>query len=127
MADMGAGAHLLFDRFRKPHRGNVPVGLDISDLGHGARLITGNQKLPGWDERVAAHKPVIDKPLDLASPSQSDQSASGRYSGKKPEQVTPAESNGLKQKSPASAHLTNFRRAGFPGMIVPLLFIRHLF
>ena len=37
-------------------------------LGHGARLITGNQKLPGWDEQVAAHKPVTEKPLDLASP-----------------------------------------------------------
>ena len=43
-------------------------------LGHGARLITGNQKLPGWDEQVAAHKPVMEKPLDLASPSQSDPS-----------------------------------------------------
>ncbi len=44
-------------------------------LGHGARLITGNQKLPGWDERLAAHKPVTEKPLDLASPPQSDSSA----------------------------------------------------
>jgi NADH dehydrogenase len=45
-------------------------------LGHGARLITGNQKLPGWDERVAVHKPVTEKPLDLASPPHSDPSAS---------------------------------------------------
>lgn len=44
-------------------------------LGHGARLITGNQKLPGWDERVAVHKPVTEKPLDLASPPHSDPSA----------------------------------------------------
>lgn len=44
-------------------------------LGHGARLITGNQKLPGWDEQVAAHKTVTEKPLDLASPQQSDPSA----------------------------------------------------
>jgi NADH dehydrogenase len=43
-------------------------------LGHGARLITGNQKLPGWDEQVAVHKPVTEKPLDLASPPQSDPS-----------------------------------------------------
>ncbi len=43
-------------------------------LGHGARLITGNQKLPGWDEQAAAHKPMTAKPLDLASPSQSDPS-----------------------------------------------------
>jgi NADH dehydrogenase len=39
-------------------------------LGHGARLITGNQKLPGWDEQVAAHKPALEGPLDLASPPQ---------------------------------------------------------
>jgi NADH dehydrogenase len=58
-------------------------------LGHGARLITGNQNLPGWDERVAAHKPVTDKPLDLASPSQSDQSAPAGTAESKPEQVTP--------------------------------------
>jgi NADH dehydrogenase len=44
-------------------------------LGHGARLITGNQNLPGWDEQVAVHKPVTEKPLDLASPPQSDPSA----------------------------------------------------
>jgi NADH dehydrogenase len=37
-------------------------------LGHGARLITGSQKLPGWDEQMAARKPVTEKPLDLASP-----------------------------------------------------------
>jgi NADH dehydrogenase len=43
-------------------------------LGHGARLITGNQKLPGWDEQMAAHRPVTEKPLDLASPPQSDPS-----------------------------------------------------
>ena len=41
-------------------------------LGHGARLITGNQKLPGWDEQVAAHSPVLNGPLDLASPPQSN-------------------------------------------------------
>jgi NADH dehydrogenase len=40
-------------------------------LGHGARLITGNQKLPGWEEQVAAHKPALEGPLDLASPPQS--------------------------------------------------------
>lgn len=41
-------------------------------LGHGARLITGNQRLPGWEEQVAAHAPAIQGPLDLASPPQSD-------------------------------------------------------
>jgi NADH:ubiquinone reductase (H+-translocating) len=58
-------------------------------LGHGARLITGNQKLPGWDERVAAHRPVTDKPLDLASPAHSDQSAPAGTAESKPEQVAP--------------------------------------
>ena len=41
-------------------------------MGHGARLITGNQKLPGWDEQVAAHQPALEGPLDLTSPPQNN-------------------------------------------------------
>jgi NADH dehydrogenase len=41
-------------------------------LGHGAGLIMGNQKLPGWDELVPNRAPSNQPPLDLASPSQSD-------------------------------------------------------
>ncbi|HEY3988938.1 MAG TPA: NAD(P)/FAD-dependent oxidoreductase [Acidobacteriaceae bacterium] len=41
-------------------------------LGHGARLITGSQKLPGWDEQQAAHRPVLEGPIDLASPANLD-------------------------------------------------------
>ena len=46
-------------------------------LGHGARLITGNQKLPGWDEQMAARHPVTEKPLDLASPDNADSGSAG--------------------------------------------------
>ena len=46
-------------------------------LGHGARLITGSQKLPGWDEQIAEHKPVTEGPLDLASPANIDPGATG--------------------------------------------------
>ncbi len=38
-------------------------------LGHGARLITGSQFLPGWGEHSEAREPLTRKPLDLASPS----------------------------------------------------------
>ncbi len=58
-------------------------------LGHGARLITGNQKLPGWDEHMAAHPPLTDKPLDLASPPQSDSAAPASTADSKPKQATP--------------------------------------
>lgn len=36
--------------------------------GHGARLIMGNQKLPGWDALVPERPAATDHPLDLASP-----------------------------------------------------------
>lgn len=62
-------------------------------LGHGARLITGSQKLPGWDERMAANKPATEKPLDLTSPDTSDPGstdASGVHNqdSKVPQKVT---------------------------------------
>ncbi len=38
-------------------------------LSHGARLVTGSQFLPGWDEHAAAREPQRDEALDLASPS----------------------------------------------------------
>jgi NADH:ubiquinone reductase (H+-translocating) len=41
-------------------------------LGHGARLIMGNQKLPGWHTLVPDRAPVQQGPLDLASPAQLD-------------------------------------------------------
>lgn len=46
-------------------------------MGHGARLITGSQKLSGWDEQIAAHRPVSDTPLDLASPNNLDPPSTG--------------------------------------------------
>ncbi|MDF2435190.1 MAG: hypothetical protein JWP44_4821 [Mucilaginibacter sp.] len=36
--------------------------------GHGAGLIMGNQKLPGWDELAPHRQATDDRPLDLASP-----------------------------------------------------------
>ena len=39
---------------------------------HGARLIMGNQRLPGWNALVPARKPVRVGPLDLASPADHD-------------------------------------------------------
>lgn len=41
-------------------------------LGHGTRLIMGNQKLPGWDALVPDRVPVLQGPLDLASPADID-------------------------------------------------------
>ena len=41
-------------------------------LGHGARLIMGNQKLPGWNAMVPDRTPVPQGPLDLASPTHVD-------------------------------------------------------
>jgi NADH:ubiquinone reductase (H+-translocating) len=41
-------------------------------LGHGARLITGNQRLPGWRQAVPGRTPVDVGPLDLASPAHFD-------------------------------------------------------
>jgi NADH dehydrogenase len=41
-------------------------------LGHGARLIMGNQKLPGWHALVPDRMPVQQGPLDLASPAHHD-------------------------------------------------------
>ena len=41
-------------------------------LGHGARLITGSQTLPGWTEKVTERTPLKEGPLDLASPAQAD-------------------------------------------------------
>src|ERR1700744_3227149 len=41
-------------------------------LGHGTRLIMGNQKLPGWDALVPDRVPVLEGPLDLASPADVD-------------------------------------------------------
>jgi NADH dehydrogenase len=40
--------------------------------GHGARLIMGNQSLPGWDRLVPERPTASDRPLDLASPAVSD-------------------------------------------------------
>ncbi|MDQ1693061.1 MAG: hypothetical protein QOH85_596 [Acidobacteriaceae bacterium] len=40
--------------------------------GHGARLIMGNQSLPGWDRLVPERPMASDRPLDLASPAVSD-------------------------------------------------------
>jgi NADH dehydrogenase len=63
-------------------------------LGHGARLITGSQYLPGWDERIATHKPVTEKPLDLESPDIRGPGASG------PSQLESSESK-VQQKATA--------------------------
>lgn len=41
-------------------------------LGHGARLIMGNQKLPGWHALVPDRSPFQQGPLDLASPAHHD-------------------------------------------------------
>jgi NADH:ubiquinone reductase (H+-translocating) len=41
-------------------------------LGHGARLIMGNQKLPGWHALVPNRPPLQQGPLDLASPAHHD-------------------------------------------------------
>jgi NADH dehydrogenase len=41
-------------------------------LGHGARLIMGNQRLPGWSEQIPGQTPVKQGPLDLASPGHFD-------------------------------------------------------
>jgi NADH dehydrogenase len=41
-------------------------------LGHGARLIMGNQRLPGWHALVPDRAPVQQGPLDLASPAHFD-------------------------------------------------------
>jgi NADH:quinone reductase (non-electrogenic) len=41
-------------------------------LGHGARLIMGNQRLPGWTALVPHRTPVQHGPLDLASPAHHD-------------------------------------------------------
>ncbi len=43
--------------------------------GHGARLITGNQKLPGWEVLVPERQSAQEKPLDLASPIMVDPTA----------------------------------------------------
>lgn len=41
-------------------------------LGHGARLIMGNQRLPGWNALVPGRTPDPRGPLDLASPAHFD-------------------------------------------------------
>jgi len=41
-------------------------------LGHGARLIMGNQRLPGWNALVPGRTPDQQGPLDLASPAHFD-------------------------------------------------------
>jgi NADH dehydrogenase len=41
-------------------------------LAHGARLIMGNQRLPGWNVLVPHRAPVQTGPLDLASPAHHD-------------------------------------------------------
>lgn len=41
-------------------------------LGHGARLIMGNQRLPGWNALVPGRTPDVRGPLDLASPAHFD-------------------------------------------------------
>jgi NADH dehydrogenase len=41
-------------------------------LGHGARLIMGNQRLPGWDVLAPGRTPDQRGPLDLASPAHFD-------------------------------------------------------
>lgn len=42
-------------------------------LGHGARLITGSQRLPGWADAIAGRPPANVGPLDLASPANFDE------------------------------------------------------
>jgi NADH dehydrogenase len=41
-------------------------------LGHGARLIMGNQRLPGWNVLSPGRTPIQQGPLDLASPAHFD-------------------------------------------------------
>jgi NADH dehydrogenase len=41
-------------------------------LGHGARLIMGNQRLPGWNALAPGRTPIQQGPLDLASPAHFD-------------------------------------------------------
>ncbi len=41
-------------------------------LSHGARLITGSQRLPGWAEQVSDRASANQGPLDLASPANFD-------------------------------------------------------
>jgi NADH dehydrogenase len=41
-------------------------------LGHGARLIMGNQRLPGWNALAPGRIPLQQGPLDLASPAHFD-------------------------------------------------------
>jgi NADH dehydrogenase len=41
-------------------------------LGHGARLIMGNQRLPGWNAVTPGRTPIKLGPLDLASPAHFD-------------------------------------------------------
>jgi NADH:ubiquinone reductase (H+-translocating) len=69
-------------------------------LGHGARLITGSQNLPGWDEQMTAHRPVTEKPFDLASPNFSDPGASGS-SGSRDERRPEASESKVPQKATA--------------------------
>ena len=44
-------------------------------LGHGSRLIMGNQELPGWSTLVPNRAPIHQEPLDLASPPHLDPAA----------------------------------------------------
>ena len=46
-------------------------------LGHGARLIMGNQRLPGWNDLTHGRTPVDKGPLDLASPAHFDPAVGG--------------------------------------------------
>jgi NADH:quinone reductase (non-electrogenic) len=64
-------------------------------LGHGARLITGNQKLPGWKQAVPGRTPVQMGPLDLASPANFDLPAEPSSAVHNAEQLqaVPAESS----------------------------------
>jgi NADH:quinone reductase (non-electrogenic) len=69
-------------------------------LGHGARLITGNQKLPGWRQAVPGRTPVQVGPLDLASPANFDPPAEPSSAAHNAEQL-PAATPQASQKATA--------------------------
>jgi NADH dehydrogenase len=70
-------------------------------LGHGARLITGTQKLPGWKQAVPGRTPVQMGPLDLASPANLDPPADPSSAAHNVDQM--AEQNNAEQMpSPSS-------------------------
>jgi NADH:ubiquinone reductase (H+-translocating) len=69
-------------------------------LGHGARLIMGNQKLPGWHALSPGRTPVQQGPLDLASPANFDPPAEPSSASHNAEQL-PMTSSKPSQKATA--------------------------